>query len=243
VLAKLGYHVVAPDMRGYNLSEKPEGIENYRIELLLQDVVQLIHFYNKERAVVISHDWGGGIAWSLAMHHPEVVSKLIVINGPHMAKFAKLLMTSLRQICMSWYIAYFQLPYLPEFTFTAAPRATVRAIFKTFKKSDLTREDYEYYASAWVQPRAMTSMLNYYRALTRYPNKSKSKPINLPTLLIWAENDSALSTELAEGLEEKWVPNIQVKKITNCSHWVTHESGKEISAYVTEFLNSSEKKE
>ena len=139
---------------------------------------------------------------------------------------------------MSWYIMYFQIPFLPEFTFLSMPYQGVRNILKSpLNPSAFSAADYDYQVSAWCQPRAMTSMINYYRAFIRLRDKTwRPKVINAPTLLLWAENDSALSVDLTKGLSDKWVPNIDIRLVPNCSHWITHEAPEVVQKHVTQFL-------
>src|SRR6266550_6047274 len=107
-----GFHVVAPDMRGYNLSDKPSRVEDYKIEFLVQDVIGLIRYFGKEKAAIVAHDWGAGVAWALAQKHPELVSKLVAMQVPPPAAWRANF--TLRQLRHSWYMFFFQLPRLPE---------------------------------------------------------------------------------------------------------------------------------
>jgi pimeloyl-ACP methyl ester carboxylesterase len=235
LFAGLGYHVVVPDMRGYNLSEKPQGIENYTLDKLTDDVKNLIEHFGRKNCILMAHDWGAAVAWRFAMDYPEMVTKLVILNGPHPATMLKVIKTSWKQRLMSWYIFFFQLPYLPELMFTLNAKGMLNNMFKKipgFEDSDL-----KYYESAWLQPRAMTSMMNYYRAI-RYArgDKARSKVIQTPTLVIWGDADEALSVDMATSLGEKWVPNVKLEILPGISHWLTHQAPIAIEDLVPHFF-------
>ncbi|MFD1730552.1 alpha/beta fold hydrolase [Deinococcus malanensis] len=112
-LARAGFRVVAPDMRGYNLSEKPQDIEAYRVQTLQEDIAKLIRALGAGRAHVVGHDWGGIVAWQLAIRQPEAVDRLVILNAPHPGA-ARRGMKHPEQLKRSWYVYLFQLPVLPE---------------------------------------------------------------------------------------------------------------------------------
>ncbi|HVF85512.1 MAG TPA: alpha/beta hydrolase, partial [Abditibacteriaceae bacterium] len=196
-LSQAGFRVVAPDLRGYNLSDKPRGICNYSIDHLAGDVVALIHHLGEEKAMVAGHDWGGVIAWHLAMRQPKCLSKLIILNAPHPATFARELRT-LRQMRKSSYALFFQLPRLPERSIRARDFALVKAVFRfdPTNRRAFSRRDIEQAVEALSQPRALTCALNYYRALRCRPRQIfQAKRIEAPTLLVWGEQDRYLGVQ------------------------------------------------
>ena len=130
-LANAGYRVVVPDQRGYNLSDKPQGVHNYRVEALTGDIKELIHAFGREKAIVVGHDWGGVVAWHLAMHHPEVVEKLVVMNAPHPATYSREIRENPAQQRKSWYVGFFQLPLLPEELLGHDPIESANLFFRT----------------------------------------------------------------------------------------------------------------
>jgi epoxide hydrolase 4 len=241
VLAAAGFHVVAPDMRGYNESEKPSGVKSYRIELLTEDVVALIHHVGESRASVVGHDWGGGVAWDVPVRHPEAVEKLIVLNAPPAGALLREFRT-LSQLRKSWYMFLFQLPWLPETFMRLRGYAAIERSFRhganpaTFSDDDILR-----YKRAIAQPGALTAGINYYRAaLRRSPREMmrdmrETRPIDVPTLLIWGERDNYLGAKLTEGLE-RWAPNIRVERIPDATHWVQMDAPGIVNQLIVDFL-------
>jgi len=209
-LVNAGYRVVVPDQRGYNLSDKPSGIESYRIDRLTADLRELIRVCGRERAVIVAHDWGGAVAWRFAMDYASAVEKLIVMNAPHPAAFARELNTNWRQRLRSWYMFFFQLPWLPEALLGFSPQACAQVFFRgTAVRPAFSDDDLQVMASALAQRGALREMIDWYRAAFRYPAARPNQVIQAPTLLIWAEDDVALDKSLTLGLEKR-VPNMTV---------------------------------
>jgi pimeloyl-ACP methyl ester carboxylesterase len=245
-LADAGFRVVAPDMRGYNTSEKPPGVANYRMEKLVGDVVGLIEHFDREQAHVVGHDWGGGVAWETAMRRPEVVEKLAVLNAPHLDRYREELRYNPEQWSRSLYVLYFQLPWLPEFTLGVWDCAGVAKMLRetsepdTFDEADLRR-----YREAACRPGALTAMLNYYRAGFREElreqagrllgGKRPGNVVRAPTLLLWGEQDPALDVELTEGVE-RWVPDLRVERLPEATHWVQNDAPEAVTELLSAFV-------
>src|SRR3989454_9947260 len=194
------FKIVAPDLRGYGRSEKPKGIDAYRTAVLADDIVGLIHAFEAERAHVVGHDWGGGVAWTLATLHPEVVDRLAVLNCPHPAVMQRALRSNWAQIRKSWYIFAFQLPWLPEWALSrSGAKALKDSLRRSAKPGTFSETDLDEYARAFAAPGAATAALNYYRAALR--SRLPAAKIKAPTLLIWAEDDFALGMELTRGMD------------------------------------------
>lgn len=239
-LAAAGYRVVAPDMRGYNLSEKPPGVKSYRIEALTDDVTALIRHFRVERATVVGHDWGGVVAWNVPGRAPALVERLIVLNAPHPAAFVRALRGS-TQLLRSWYVYAFQLPLLPELSLSAFKFAALDRLMRTdpVHRDAFTEEDIRRYKRALGQPGALTAAINYYRAaVRRNPTELLRDPgrIEQPVLLIWGEQDRALGVQLTEGLEQ-WAPNIRVERIPDASHWVQNDAPARVNELMLGFLH------
>jgi pimeloyl-ACP methyl ester carboxylesterase len=186
--------------------------------------------------VLVGHDWGGAIAWCFAYAHPEMLERLIVLNIPHPAKFAEGLRTP-QQLLRSSYAFFFQLPRLPEMLLQARDYQAICNAFTgmAINKSAFTPADIEAYKNAASQRGALTAMLNYYRkAFTTFGKKDWSI-LQVPTLMIWGEKDTALGKELTYGTE-KYVRDFQIRYIPNCSHWVQHEQPELVKQYMREFL-------
>ncbi|MBW3571102.1 MAG: alpha/beta hydrolase [Gemmatimonadetes bacterium] len=234
-LADAGFRVIAPDLRGYNLSEKPRGVGAYRIRTLVADVEALIRHTGAQRAHVVGHDWGGVIAWWLAMQAPERVERLAVLNAPHPRAFRREIRTA-DQMRRSWYAMAFQLPVLPEMALRANGFRLLESIFRaeSVRPGAFADDDLRRYREAAARPGALTAMINYYRAAARYP-RPPTRTIPHPTLLIWGERDQALRVQMTEGLEP-WVPEIRVERLPQASHWVAAEFAERVTELLAGFL-------
>ena len=242
------FHAVAPDMRGYNLSDKPRSVVDYEMPKLVADVKALIdHYANGQKAIVVAHDWGGAVAWNFAIEYPECLEKLVIINSPHPATFIRELRTNKAQRWASSYMLLFA-SGLGEAALKAGNYARLKtAIFENSSKPELfSEEDKQAYLSAWSKPRALEGGLNYYKAFARQAlkrmfNKSKSLLKNLnvivPTLVIWGEKDTALLMGNLDGLD-KYVANLTVKRIADGTHWVIHEQPELVNRYIRDFITS-----
>ena len=238
--AEAGYRVWAPDQRGYNLSEKPRRIKDYRIDKLAADVVGLIDAAGCESAYIVGHDWGAAVAWHVAEKYPERVKKLVVMNVPHGRVMAEHLKHNPAQRKKSWYMFFFQIPWIPEFLLSRKNWAfAVKMLQSTAHEGAFTEEDLDRYRKAWSQPRAFRSMINWYRAfLQKTPPSAVSSTaakINVPTLLIWGKQDAALGSEMAQ-------PSIDLCEegelvfIEDATHWVQHDAPERVNALLRDFL-------
>lgn len=232
------YHTVALDLRGYNDSDKPASPSAYQMSEFIQDLKGVITGLGYEDCILVAHDWGGAIAWNFAYAYPEMVEKLIVLNIPHPAKFAQGLRTP-QQLLKSWYILAFQIPFLPELLFQLNDYQAIKEAFSgmAIDKTAFSEEDLNAYRDAAAKPGALTAMINYYRGI--FPLLFNSEPewpiLEIPTLTIWGEADTALGKELTYGTEA-YVRDWQIKYIPNCSHWVQQEQPALVNSYIWEFL-------
>ena len=236
-LAEAGFHVVAPDMRGYNLSDKPHGVAAYRLSLLTRDIARLIAASGAERAHVVGHDWGAVVAWAFAMAYPEKLDRLSILNVPHPVTFRRGLRT-LRQLRKSWYVFFFQLPWLPETGARYNHYWFVReALRDGVHRGSFSPDDVERYVAAIAQPGALTSAINYYRALARYRAESARnlRIIDRSVLVIWGDRDKYLGRELADPPRD-WVPNHRVERLAGASHWIHNDEPERVNQLLIEFL-------
>ncbi len=238
-LTEAGYRVWVPDQRGYNLSDKPAGLENYTLDLLAKDVVGLIEPAGEETAVVVGHDWGANVAWWLAAKHPERLSKMVALNVPHWAVMARQLRQNKAQRRKSWYIFFFQLPWLPEALLRRNNWAlAARALQESSRPGTFSAADLEKYRQAWSQSGAMTGMINWYRAvIRRQPTQRPDSRIRVPTLLIWGAQDRFLGQELAQPSVDL-CENGRLALVPEASHWVQHEEPEQVNQLLLDFLKS-----
>jgi epoxide hydrolase 4 len=237
VLAEAGYFVVAPDQRGYNLSDKPEGVHRYKIENMVADAAGMIKVLGREKAFVIGHDWGGNVAWWLALTHPEMVEKLVIMNVPHPKVFVKMIRSNIRQLFKSWYIFAVQIPRLPEAMLLRNNAADIeRAFLDSAKKATFSTGDIEKYREAWLCPGAMTAMLNWYRAALRHPpDDPASWRVTVPTLMLWGKQDVALDEAMAQPSIEL-CDDGQLVMYEDATHWVQHDAADRVNAELLAFL-------
>lgn len=235
------HKVMAVDLRGYNESDKPAELEAYRMQELIQDVRGIILGLGYERCTLVAHDWGGAIAWTVADTYPALVERLVVMNFPHPAKFLAGLKTPQQQL-RSWYILFFQLPWLPEFLLQADNYRLIGEIFNgtAADKIAFPPADLEAYKQAVAKPGALTAMLNYYRANVSHPawNSRDWRVLPMPVLIIWGEADQALGKELTYGTE-LYAADLTVRYIPQASHWVQQEQPQLVNQYIREFLSQS----
>ncbi len=245
-LAAAGFHAVAPDMRGFNWSDKPPGVHSYRVEVLARDVERLIRACGATHAAVVGHDWGAIVAWWFAMLYPERLTRLAILNVPHPAYTLEPgLMRAAgvapwRQLLRSWYVFFFQLPWLPELALSAGNFALVRRTLRRdpVHRGTFTEEDIERYVEALAQPGALTAAVNYYRALLRRNPlgvRARLRRIEVPVLVIWGEQDRYLEAGLARP-PRRWVSNARVERLPDASHWVQLDRPERVNALLLSFL-------
>ncbi len=240
----LDYKVVALDMRGYNDSDKPQDPSAYRIQELIQDIEGVITGLGYESCVLVGHDWGGIVAWYFAYSYPNLVKKLIVLNIPHPAKFAEGIRSNPLQLLKSSYAFFFQLPLVPEWVIQVNDYQAIEMAFKgmAVNKKTFTPADISAYKNAAAKRGSLTAMLNYYRhAMWELLFDKEWNLLEVPTLMIWGEEDTALGKELTYGTES-YVRDLEIRYIPNCSHWVQQEKPELVNQYMREFLSPTPKR-
>jgi pimeloyl-ACP methyl ester carboxylesterase len=237
------YTVVAPDMRGFNLSDKPPKKSDYEIKYLVEDISRLIRYFGRDRAAVIGHDWGASVAWALAVSRPEMLWALGALQVPPIPVWKK--NQTLRQLFASWYMFFFQLPRLPEFLIRRnGYRLLAKSLRETTAQKDVfTDSEIDRYKEAWAQPFAITAMLNYYRAniLKRlFGKRSKPEKIKVRTVFIYGEQDTAVLPSTVVGVSDMIDAPFYECRIPNSGHWVQQERAEEVTKILREFLCENE---
>ena len=231
------HKVVAPDLRGYNDSDKPSDRNAYIMAEFVQDIKGLIEGLGYDRCILVGHDWGGAIAWNFAYAYPQMLEKLIILNLPHPAKFAEGL-RSPQQLLRSSYIFFFQIPFLPELLLQANDYSPLEIAFRgmAVDKTTFSPADLDAYKAAAAKPGALTAMLNYYRNIfAQGMTSSDWSVLTVPTLLIWGEDDTALGKELTYGTEA-YVRDFRIRYIPHCSHWVQQEQPQLVNQHIRDFI-------
>ena len=242
-LAAAGFHVLVPDQRGYNLSDKPPGIAAYTIDQLVADVIGLIDASGCEKACLAGHDWGAAVAWETALRYPQRLEKLAILNVPHLDVMQRFLLSDFEQFRKSWYIYFFQIPGLPEWLLRRDTCANARRMMRASSNPDTFSDaDLDGYVEAWSQPGALTAMINWYRAMFRRgiqgpkdPNKIPLRRVSVPTLLLWGMHDLALSLRMAQ-------PSIDLCDqgrlvfFEDATHWVQHDQAEAVTQHLIEFF-------
>lgn len=250
------YQAIALDMRGYNLSDKPKRVEDYAIPVLVADIKAFLDRVSPGRkAILVAHDWGGALAWVFAAQHPDSLDKLIIVNAPHPTIFARELRSNPAQQKASGYMNFFRSPGAEAILSAMNYAALATGVFGSATRPDaFTDADRKAYLEAWAQPGALTGGLNYYRAAQVGPppeRADKAAPddakssfsaqpplyVNVPTLVIWGEKDTALLPGNLDGLD-KFVPKLTIQRIPNGSHWVINEEPETINRRIRDFLAS-----
>jgi pimeloyl-ACP methyl ester carboxylesterase len=236
-LSQAGFHVVAPDMRGYGDSDKPRGVASYRVETLADDVDQLVRALGHQRAVVVGHDWGGMVAWFFAMRHAPRLDRLVIMNAPHPAHMLQMALDP-EQVRRSWYILFFQLPMVPERKLAHDDYARLRRFLAraTVRPGAFSDEDTRRYADALAK--GGRAPFDYYRALLRrdpFALRRSLRTIDAPVQVIWGAQDRHLGRRWAEP-PAKWVWDCRVDPIEDASHWVQVDRPERVNELLFDFL-------
>ncbi len=233
VLAALGFRVWAVNQRGYGRSSRPDGIASYALPELIADVAGLIDASGARSVVLIGHDWGAMVAWCFAATRARPLERLVIMNVPHPLCF-QAAMKRWRQRRKSWYIAFFQLPRLPEWMLARNGGAAARQMFRPLR---LPREILSVYAGQLAEPGAATAMLNWYRAMRlRGARRLDFRAvIEVPTLVIWGEEDMALDLICLDGTD-RYVRDLRIERLPRVSHWVQQHAPDKVNALLEGFL-------
>ncbi|AGY56269.1 alpha/beta fold hydrolase [Gloeobacter kilaueensis] len=230
------FWVVAPDLRGYNLSDKPAG--GYDLATLSADIRALIAAFGYSKAHVVGHDWGGLIAWEFAYRYPDALDRLVVLNAPHPVRFVEELRSNPLQLFKSLYIFFFQLPWLPEQLIAHNDYEVLEQLFRhpEVRPGSFSDADIQVYRQALAVPGALSAALRYYRELLQPAGTSYEQLLAAPALVIWGSRDFALETRLSEKLERFFVSGPKRVLLRDCSHWVQQEDPGQVNALLIDFL-------
>lgn len=240
-----GWRAVAPDLRGYNLSDKPPEVDAYKAKHLTADVLALAAHYTRGRFFLVGHDWGGAVAWNVAIGHPARLERLVVINSPHPYVFWRELTRNPAQCKASEYMNLFRLPKA-ERVLSENGYARLLSAFEHLPQAWRAK-----LVEAWSRPGALTGGLNYYRASPMHPPtpehpgaaklalEPKDFVVRVPTLVLWGERDTALLTGCLEGLEE-CVPDLKVVRMPQASHWIVHEEPQRVIREIEAFAGTAQ---
>lgn len=241
-LAQARFQVWAPDLRGYGGTARPIGIDAYRIESLMDDVTGLLDAAQVQRAILVGHDWGGIIAWYYAMRHPDRVEALVIMNAPHPACFEREA-RHWRQLRRSWYMGFFQIPRLPEAALSAGHGFMIGAIFKrmAIHREQMPEDLVRLYQQQACEPRALSAMVNYYRAILRGGGAIRQRrmgypAVSVPTLVIWGLQDQALVHQNLEGLND-FVTDLVVVKMADAGHFVHEDKPEQVTREMLTWLD------
>lgn len=236
-LAEAGFRVLVPDQRGYNLSDKPSGIAAYSLDRLCDDVAGLIASQGRQTCNLVGHDWGAAVTWWFASRSPELLERAAIVNVPHPVVMRKQLQKNFSQLRKSWYMFFFQLPWLPEqFIGMRNYRGALDSLRRTSRAGTFNDDELAHYRQAWSQPGAMTAMINWYRAMLRVaPAKLKSIRVTVPTLILWGVKDRFLGEELLEP-SLRLCDNGRAVRFPDATHWLQHEEPEAVSQQLIAFL-------
>ena len=226
-LADAGFRVVAPDQRGYNLSSKPPRVRDYSIGNLVADVVFIAGRLGRERFHLAGHDWGAAVAWATALLAPDRLNKLAILNVPHPTVFLRTVRSNPRQMLRSWYMAFFQLPGIPESRFSANNfEMGIRSLVASSRPGTFSTADLDEYRKAWSNPGTVTAMINWYRAFfrTRLPLPANSK-VHVPTRILWGRRDMFLLPDMAQH-SLAFCDSAELTYFPQATHWLQHEEPK-----------------
>jgi epoxide hydrolase 4 len=235
------YTVVAPDLRGYGLSDKPRHAADYKLDNLVDDAVNLVHYFGREKAALVGHDWGAIIAWEAARKYPESFWKVGALQVPPKEIWRKNI--SLRQFFASWYMLFLQIPALPEWLLSRGDFSLLANLLKktTYKPNVFDEADIAEYKKAWSEPFALTAMINYYRAnvfnlFSDNPEASSAAKITVPALFIYGERDMAILPETVKNIGEAIDAPFEQFRIPDAAHWVQQEAHETVNLILKEFL-------
>lgn len=237
-LAAAGFRVIVPDQRGYNLSSKPRNVRSYVLTELTADVIAIADQLGRERFFLAGHDWGAAVTWSTALLFPQRIEKLVIVNVPHPSVMRRHLFGNWRQMRRSWYMFFFQVPWLPERLFRAWNfRFGALALLRSSRPGTFSCEALAEYRRAWSQPDCLTGMIHWYRAAFRFRARFPDRTVRPPTRILWGEQDAFLGAEMAEESLRHCSAG-ELVRFANASHWLQHEEPEAVAQQMIGFFRA-----
>lgn len=236
-LVSVGFRVLLPNQRGYGRSDKPRGVSAYDLDFLAEDVLAIAASEGRGTFQLVGHDWGGIVAFWTAPRAPQAVERLIILNAPHPGIIRKYMLAHPTQAMKSWYVGFFQIPWLPEIMLSANRFARLlESLESTSTPGAFDDYDREYLLEGWSQPGALRAMLHYYRALVRRGDKLCAKRVAVPTLILFSQNDPTEESGLASA-SLKLCDDAQVVWFSHARHWLQREEPERVNESLLAFLN------
>lgn len=241
------YFAVAPDLRGFNLSDMPADLSAYKAKHIVDDLRLLIQRLGYQKAIVVAHDWGGAVSWNMAIALPAMIEKLIIINSPHPYLFMQALANDPAQKAASEYMNWLRATD-SETALAKDDFALMDGFFNGMGQVQATWFDHAtraLYHDCWRK--GLSGGVNYYRASPLHPPTAENQgplqlhlnpddfKVNVPTRIIWGENDKALPKTLLNGIED-FVTDVRIERIAEGSHWIIHEQPERINQLIRQFL-------
>lgn len=238
-LAQAGFRVIVPDQRGYNLSDKPRDVSAYDVPTLTADIIGLMGQLGLDRAYLAGHDWGGAIAWTLAIDHPERFLKLAMFNSPHPFAWRDAEASPAEEESVTWFRLFFQLPWVPEVSSRFGNWwLLARSVVGTARPGAFSERDVDLYKQAWAQPGAFGAMVNWYRAAFRHPYRVAGDGlVRMPVRLVWGMNDAFFAKRML-GLSARHCADATVVELPEATHWLLHEEPDRTSREMIDFFRS-----
>ena len=240
-LASAGFRVYAPNMRGYGHSSKPSRVDQYHIDRLASDIDAIRRHAGVSECHVVGHDWGAIVAWWYAIHYPDNTKSLSILNVPHPEVFLATLFKNPIQFLKSWYVFFFQIPWIPEAIVTLNRGWIFKKVLQlSSNKDSYTQDDIEELEQHWLIPGAMTAMINYYRSVIRsIPRAQNEGKVHCPVQILWGEKDLALTLKMARQSLD-YAPNSVLTTYPDATHWLAHDKPDDIVNKLTCFCNHAE---
>lgn len=233
-LVAAGFRVIVPDQRGYNLSEAPEDVRAYRLDELSKDIIGILDHFGIQQTFLVGHDWGAAVAWVMALQYPERIQKLGILNVPHPIATVKVIRKSPKQMLKSWYIGFFQIPWLADWLMSLNNfSGAINLLRASSKAGTFSEAELDEYRKAYANAGGLTGMINWYRAMLRFrPSIPRDVRIKVPVLILWGKQDLALSYEMAEQ-SLRYCQDGRLVAFDDATHWVQHD---ELEAVAKELL-------